>query len=130
MVLCKNVFKEFNNGTTFIAVNNVSFHVKAGEFVAIMGKSGSGKSTLLNLIGLIDKPTSGSIFIDGIASSDMNESQLAGIRLEKIGYVFQSFYLDHNYSVYKNVEIPHDCQHPSHKCRESGNMSRTSRDVR
>lgn len=88
MVLCKNVFKEFNNGTTFIAVNNVSFHVKAGEFVAIMGKSGSGKSTLLNLIGLIDKPTSGSIFIDGIASSDMNESQLAGIRLEKIGYVF------------------------------------------
>jgi len=119
MVLCKNVFKEFNNGTTFIAVNNVSFHVKAGEFVAIMGKSGSGKSTLLNLIGLIDKPTSGSIFIDGIASSDMNESQLAGIRLEKIGYVFQSFYLDHNYSVYKNVEIPLLIANtPSHKCRE------------
>ena len=84
MVLCQNVFKEFKAGTSFVAVNNVSLHVKTGEFVSIIGKSGSGKSTLLNLIGLIDKPTSGNIFIDGIDSSNMVESQLARIRCEKL----------------------------------------------
>ncbi|AEV69701.1 ABC transporter ATP-binding protein [Acetivibrio clariflavus] len=119
MVLCQNVFKEFKAGTSFVAVNNVSLHVKTGEFVSIIGKSGSGKSTLLNLIGLIDKPTSGNIFIDGIDSSNMVESQLARIRCEKLGYIFQSFYLDHNYSVYKNVEIPLLIANmPSNKRRE------------
>lgn len=106
MVNCMNVTKEYFAGNTFLAVNNVSFKVDAGEFVALVGKSGSGKSTLLNMIGLIDVATSGLIEIDGIDVSSISSNQKALFRNNKIGYIFQSFYLEPSYTVYKNIEIP------------------------
>lgn len=106
MVKCTNVSKEYKEGESFFAVHNVSLQIKKGEFVALVGKSGSGKSTLLNMIGLIDSQTSGLIEIDGIDVSKMNANQKALFRNKELGYIFQAFYLEPSYSVYKNVEIP------------------------
>ncbi len=106
MICCTNVCKEYNNGGSFFAVDNVTINIKNGEFVALCGKSGSGKSTLLNMIGLIDIPTSGEIKIDGINTKEMSSVQRARLRNNLIGYVFQSFYLEPTYSVFMNVEIP------------------------
>ncbi|MGV8827309.1 MAG: ABC transporter ATP-binding protein [Breznakibacter sp.] len=88
------------------ALNNVSLHVKKGEFVAIMGPSGCGKSTLLNIIGLLDNPTSGQYFFDGKAVGDLKENQRTTLRKGNIGFVFQSFNLIDELSVYENVELP------------------------
>ena len=106
MITCNNLFKEFTSGKSFYAVNNVSIKIKKGEFVAVIGKSGSGKSTLMNMIGLIEQPTSGDIHIDGVSINKMKPSELARLRNKKIGYVFQSFYLEYAYPVYRNVEMP------------------------
>ncbi len=88
------------------ALNNVSLRVFAGEFLAISGPSGSGKSTLLNLIGCIDKPTSGRIFIDGTDTSRLNSSETSLLRREKIGFVFQTFNLIPVFTASENVEYP------------------------
>ncbi len=88
------------------AVKNLSFSVKRGERIAIMGKSGSGKSTLLHIIGCLDIPTSGQLFIDGEDVSKMSGSQLARIRLEKIGFVFQQFHLIPTLTAIQNVALP------------------------
>ena len=88
------------------ALNNVSLHVKKGEFVAIMGPSGCGKSTLLNIIGLLDNPTSGQYSFDGKAVGDLKENQRTTLRKGNIGFVFQSFNLIDELSVYENVELP------------------------
>ncbi|MBE5866462.1 MAG: ABC transporter ATP-binding protein [Lachnospiraceae bacterium] len=106
MVKCNCVSKEYMEGGSFFAVKEVSLHVAKGEFVALVGKSGSGKSTLLNMIGLIDTQTAGSIEIDGVDVGAMNANEKALFRNQKLGYIFQSFYLEPSYSVYKNVEIP------------------------
>lgn len=106
MIICNNVCKEFTSGKSFYAVNNVSLRIKKGEFVAVIGKSGSGKSTLMNMIGLIEQPTSGDIHIDGVSVNKMKPSELAHLRNKKIGYIFQSFYLEYAYPVYRNVEMP------------------------
>jgi putative ABC transport system ATP-binding protein len=88
------------------ALNNVSLHVQKGEFVAIMGPSGCGKSTLLNIIGLLDNPTSGNYLFDGQDVSAFKESQRTGLRKGNIGFVFQSFNLIDELTVYENVELP------------------------
>jgi putative ABC transport system ATP-binding protein len=88
------------------ALSNVSFHIDPGEFLAISGPSGSGKSTLLNLIGCIDKPTSGRIFIDGTDTSLLSSSQCSLLRREKIGFVFQTFNLIPVFTASENVEYP------------------------
>jgi putative ABC transport system ATP-binding protein len=88
------------------ALDHVSFHVAQGEFLAIAGPSGSGKSTLLNLIGCIDKPTSGRILIDGVDTSKLNSSRLTALRREKIGFVFQTFNLIPVFTAAENVEFP------------------------
>ena len=102
-----DVKKEYQTpGGCFFALDGVSLCVEEGEFVAIVGKSGSGKSTLLNMIGTLDSVTSGSILLDGQDIATMNGRQLAKIRNQSIGFVFQRFNLEPEYTVYQNVELP------------------------
>ena len=89
-----------------IALNNLSFEVKQGEFVAIMGPSGCGKSTLLNILGLLDDPEGGSYLFNGIEVANFNERKRSDLRKNNIGFVFQSFNLIDELSVYENVELP------------------------
>jgi len=89
-----------------IALNKLSFEIKEGEFVAIMGPSGCGKSTLLNILGLLDDPDGGSYLFNGIEVADYNERKRAQLRKHNIGFVFQSFNLIDELSVFENVELP------------------------
>ena len=88
------------------ALNRVNLEIKQGEFVAIMGPSGCGKSTLLNILGTLDKPTSGKYFINNVEMTRMSESQLSNFRKRNIGFVFQSFNLIDELTVFENVELP------------------------
>lgn len=88
------------------AINNASFCINKGDFIAIVGRSGSGKSTLMNLLGLLDKPTSGRYVLDGVNIARARDRQMARIRLRKIGFVFQSFNLLPRMSVLNNVLLP------------------------
>ena len=89
-----------------VAVNDVSLSIKAGEFVAIMGPSGSGKSTLLHILGFLDRYTNGKYFFDGKEMSEYSEDELAHIRNEKMGFVFQAFNLLSRTTVIENVKLP------------------------
>ncbi len=89
-----------------LALNEVNFEVKKGEFAAIMGPSGCGKSTLLNIIGLLDNPSNGSYFFDGTDVANFRESQRTNLRKGNIGFVFQSFNLIDELNVFENVELP------------------------
>ena len=89
-----------------VALNSLNLEVKEGEFVAIMGPSGCGKSTLLNILGLLDDPDSGSFLFNGTEVADFNERQRAALRKKNIGFVFQSFNLIDELSVFENVELP------------------------
>lgn len=103
----KNVSKAFLMGSQEVEVlRNIDLTVGQGEFVSIMGPSGSGKSTLLYLIGGIDEPTSGSIFIDGIDLSGMNDTEISKIRRNKIGFVFQFYNLVPTLTVEENILVP------------------------
>ncbi|MEI6316560.1 MAG: ABC transporter ATP-binding protein [bacterium] len=107
MIEIKNITKTYSNGDiVFTALQGVSFTIHDGEFVAIMGPSGSGKSTLMHILGALDTPTSGTYFLDKKDVSKMSEDELADIRKEKIGFVFQSFNLLPRTTVLKNVELP------------------------
>ena len=88
------------------ALNEVTLHVEQGEFVAIMGPSGCGKSTLLNILGTLDSPTSGSYFFEGKQVDRMNENQLTALLKNNLGFIFQSFNLIDELTVYENVELP------------------------
>lgn len=89
-----------------VALDKVSFAIKKGEFVSVVGPSGSGKSTVLNLVGALDRPTSGKIYIDGIDIFSLNDSQIATMRNSRIGFIFQSFNLINRTTVQKNVKLP------------------------
>jgi putative ABC transport system ATP-binding protein len=102
----KNLSRIYMQGKTPVhALNDVSFEVKKGEFLSIVGPSGSGKSTLLSMIGLLDKPTRGSVFIDGIEITKAKESEAPKLRREKIGFVFQHFNLIPTLTALENVDI-------------------------
>jgi len=89
-----------------VSLRNVNFSVNKGEFVSVVGPSGSGKSTLLNMIGALDRPTSGKVFINGIDIFSLNDSQIATIRNHTLGFIFQSYNLINRTTILKNVEFP------------------------
>lgn len=106
-VVVKKLTKVFMQGTDEVrAVNNVSFTIRKGEMVAIVGQSGSGKTTLLNLIGGIEKPTSGSVEIDGQAIQSADDMQISKIRRQKTGYIFQDFNLIPILTAEENIIMP------------------------
>ena len=103
----KNLVKKYFLGSNVInAVNGIDLKIRRGEFVSIMGPSGSGKSTLLNLLGALDKPTSGKVLIDGVDISQLDDKGLAKLRNEKIGFVFQAYNLIARSTVKRNMELP------------------------
>ncbi|TRZ65039.1 MAG: ABC transporter ATP-binding protein [Spirochaetia bacterium] len=107
MIECKNISKTYKSGSIETdALKEISFEIKDGEFVAIMGPSGSGKSTLMHIIGALDTPTKGEYFLDGQNVADLSDDQLADVRKLKIGFVFQSFNLLPRATVLKNVMLP------------------------
>ena len=107
MIEISNITKVYQTGTIgFQALSGVSFSIKDGEFVAIMGPSGSGKSTLMHILGCLDIPTGGTYFLDGKDVSTLTEDELAEIRKNKIGFVFQAFNLLPRTSVLRNVTLP------------------------
>ena len=103
----KNITKVYGTGDAkTYALNGVNFSIKEGEFVAIMGASGSGKSTAMNMIGCLDKPTSGEYLFNGINVENLNRNQMALLRRNFLGFVFQSFNLLGRTSALENVELP------------------------
>ena len=103
----QNVRKEYStDGQPVRALDGVSLDVEAGQFVALVGRSGCGKSTLLNLAGAMDFPTSGSVLLDGVATSSLKDAELTKLRREKVGFIFQSFQLLNTLTVLGNVELP------------------------
>lgn len=107
MIEAKNITKTYGSGeNAFQALKGVDFKVHDGEFVAIMGPSGSGKSTLMHILGALDTPTSGAYYLDGKDVSSLSDDELAEIRRDKIGFVFQAFNLLPRTTVIKNVILP------------------------
>ncbi|BFL47815.1 ABC transporter ATP-binding protein [Lactonifactor longoviformis] len=103
----KEICKDYMQGKMTIPVlKNVNFTMKEGEYTAIMGPSGSGKTTLMNIIGCLDKATSGAFFLDGVDINSCSDNAMSDIRLNKIGFVFQSFQLLPRQSALENVELP------------------------
>jgi len=107
----RNVDKIFGQGETAVyALKNVSFSVKKGEFILVVGSSGSGKSTLLNMIGLLDRPTNGHVFIDGVDTSNLNDNQISSFRNSKLGFIFQFSNLLADLTVLENIILPRQIQ--------------------
>ena len=107
LIECRQLTREYRRGDNVIRpLDQLDLAVEAGVFLALMGPSGSGKTTLLNLIAGIDRPTSGSLKIDGIELADMSRAKLANWRSEYIGYIFQLYNLVPVLTAYENVELP------------------------
>lgn len=107
VIRLENIKRDFRVGSEIVhALRGISFSIKEGEFVTIMGTSGSGKSTLLNTLGCLDTPTSGEYYLDGVAVRTMNKDQRATLRNRKIGFVFQNYNLLAKTTAIENVELP------------------------
>ena len=106
-VKVSSLTKTYVNGNSYTkAINNISLEIEKGEFVAITGPSGSGKTTLLNMIGGLDRPSQGSILVNGIAICDLDEEELCIFRRDNIGFVFQNYNLLPAISAYENIVLP------------------------
>lgn len=107
MISLQNIEKVYRTSTIeTLALNNINLDIKKGEFISIMGPSGCGKSTLLNVMGLLDEPSKGTVQLDGQPVTKYTDKELARLRNQKIGFIFQSFHLINDLSVLDNVEIP------------------------
>ncbi len=107
MITLSGIYKIFQtNEIETYALNNINLQINNNDFIAIMGPSGCGKSTLLNIIGLLDTPTKGRLSIEGIETSAMKDQELARLRNEKFGFVFQNFHLLPSLNILQNVELP------------------------
>lgn len=107
MIKIKNISKVYQSGIIkTVALNNISFEVKKGEYVAIMGPSGSGKSTLMHILGILDMPTDGEYFLDGQKVNQLSEDEAAQLRNHKIGFIFQAFNLLPRITALQNVMLP------------------------
>ena len=107
MIRIRDMYKIYKMGDIEVrALNGINLHIKPKEFVSIIGPSGSGKSTLMNMIGCLDVATSGDYWIDGIPVENMSEDELAALRNEKIGFIFQGYNLLPKLSALENVELP------------------------
>lgn len=107
IITARHINKLYRRGSEDIyALKNVNLDIDKGDFVVVLGPSGSGKTTLLNLLGCLDKPTSGTLFVNHINVSELGENELVKIRRENIGFVFQQFYLLPTLNVYENIELP------------------------
>ncbi|MDY5023370.1 MAG: ABC transporter ATP-binding protein [Blautia sp.] len=116
----KGIYKNYQQGKMDVPVlKNVDFSMEEGEYVAIMGPSGSGKTTLMNIIGCLDQPTSGEFYLDGQNIRTCTENEMSDIRLNKIGFVFQSFHLLPRQSALSNVEMPLNYAHVPRKERKA-----------
>jgi len=103
----ENIQKIYNGSEVkTVALKNISFYIKKGEFVSIMGASGSGKSTLLHILGFLDRPSSGKYFFNDRNMDDYNDDELAKVRNKEMGFIFQAFNLLSKTSVYENVKLP------------------------
>ncbi|HOB22730.1 MAG TPA: ABC transporter ATP-binding protein, partial [Bacillota bacterium] len=107
LIKLKDVTKIYKVGTeTVYALRGISFEIKQGEFVAIMGPSGSGKSTCMNILGCLDRPTSGEYYLNGKLVSNLTDGELAKVRNRELGFVFQNFNLLSRSTALENVELP------------------------
>ena len=107
LISLKNICRSYRNGEQKLQVlKNINLEISEGEFVAIMGPSGSGKSTLMNTIGMLDTPTSGEYYLEGQEVARLGEKQLAQVRNQQIGFVFQQFFLLSKMDAVQNVELP------------------------
>lgn len=107
MIRMNKITKEYGKNENYIrALSEIDFEVNRGEFVAITGSSGSGKTTLLNILGCMDRPTSGSYMINGKETASLSSSEQAKVRNQTFGFVMQNYALIDHFSVYKNVELP------------------------
>jgi putative ABC transport system ATP-binding protein len=115
----QDLVKEYMQGSRPLRVlNNINLKIESGEFMAIMGPSGSGKSTLLNMLGALDRPTSGKILINGTDIGTLNDNKLADLRNKQIGFIFQQFNLIQRMDALHNVELPLSISGVPHKERE------------
>jgi len=119
IIQLRDLAKSYQTGEVEVkAVRGVNLDIERGELVGVMGASGSGKSTLMNTLGCLDQPTSGSYLLDGVAVAGLNRKQLAKLRNQKLGFVFQSFNLLARTSALENVELPMFYNHPLVSLRE------------
>src|SRR3989449_3252896 len=130
IIKLENFSKTYYTGEVEVhAVRSVSLEVQPGEFVAIMGASGSGKSTMMNTIGCLDRPTSGRYLLDGVDVGELSRDELADLRNQKIGFVFQGFNLLARTSAFENVELPMLYSRPGIRGREQQERAEKALDL-